>query len=145
MDWSKRLFTFAGGFLETNAYGDESDHTGVYFEHYGTGYQEDRQPDAVRIRYKPTALGYIRTDVSGIAQLWDEAQVRATAARLGYDFAEMVVYDPRSGRPPFARLKYQATRLAAEAVIVPSPDHFEGGCVPESLGKRLEVITVWPG
>ncbi|AYF79269.1 hypothetical protein D7D52_21825 [Nocardia yunnanensis] len=96
------------------------------------------------MRYKPAALGYLRCDVSGISQLWDETQVRRLAERFGYDFCGMVVFDPKSGRPPLARLKAQATRLDAEAVIVPSPDHFEGGQIPGSLVKQLDVITVHP-
>ncbi|MVU78243.1 hypothetical protein GPX89_13440 [Nocardia sp. ET3-3] len=96
------------------------------------------------MRYKPTALGYLRTDVSGIGQLWDESQIRRLAARLGYDFADMVVYDPVSRRPPLARLRAQTTRLDAEAVIVPSPEHFEGGKVPEALIQQIDVITVHP-
>lgn len=96
------------------------------------------------MRYKPTCLGYIRTDVSGLAQLWDQSQIRKLATRLGYDFTDMVIYDPRFGRPPLARLKAQATRLDAEAVIVPSPEHFEGGDIPGTLVQQLDVITVNP-
>ncbi|MEV6769040.1 hypothetical protein AB0N05_10490 [Nocardia sp. NPDC051030] len=96
------------------------------------------------MKYKPTAVGYLRTDVSKLAQLWDQTQIRRVAARLGYDFADMVVYDPRFGRPPLARLKAQATRLDAEAVIVPGPEHFEGGEVPGTLVQQLDVITVTP-
>ncbi|UFS93199.1 hypothetical protein [Nocardia huaxiensis] len=96
------------------------------------------------MRYRPTALGYIRTDVSGIGQLWDESQIRALAGRLGYDFAGVVVYDPTCGRPPLARLKVQVTLLDAEAVIVPGVEHFEGGQVPGSLVARADVITCHP-
>ncbi|MFI1918990.1 hypothetical protein [Nocardia sp. NPDC020380] len=96
------------------------------------------------MRYKPTALGYVRTDVSGISQLWDESQIRKLATRLSYDFSGMVVYDPNSGRPPLARLKAQATRLDAEAVIVPGPEHFEGSEIPGTLVQQLDVITVHP-
>ncbi|MFE3051962.1 hypothetical protein [Nocardia sp. NPDC059239] len=56
----------------------------------------------------------------------------------------MVVYDPKSGRPPLARLKAQATRLDAEAVIVPGPEHFADGQIPSSLVRRLDVITIHP-
>lgn len=97
------------------------------------------------MRYKPSALGYLRTDVSGIAQLWDESQIRKIATKLGYDFSGMVVYDPTSGRPPLARLRSQATRLDAEAVIVPDLTHFEDSQAPDSLMRQLAVITVYPG
>ncbi|MEV6102245.1 hypothetical protein [Nocardia sp. NPDC051981] len=73
---------------------------------------------------------YLRMDVSKMGQLWDETQVRRLAERYGYDLAEVVVYDPKSGRPPLARLKAQATRLDAEAVIVPGPEHFTDGRYP---------------
>ncbi|WP_306361489.1 hypothetical protein [Nocardia sp. CC227C] len=115
------LFVFPGGVLE---------------------YQE--RPRRVPMRSRPTAIGYLRTDVSGTARLRDQREIRRVAARLGYDFADMIVYDPSFGRPPLARLKAQATRLDAEAVIVPGPEHFDGGRVPESLVERLDVITVRP-
>lgn len=127
MTWRTRLTEFPGGLLETRVYEDESD---------------DDQPQGEEMHYKPAALGYLRSDVSGVSQLWDEAQIRRLASRLGYDFSGMVLYDPLSGRPPLARLKAQATRLDAEAVIVPGADHFEGGQVPESLVRQLDVITV---
>ncbi|WP_442942815.1 hypothetical protein [Nocardia sp. NBC_01503] len=79
-----------------------------------------------------------------MAQLWDQSQIRKLATRLGYDFADMVIYDPRFGRPPLARLKAQASRLDAEAVIVPSLEHFEGAEVPGTLVVQLDVITVTP-
>ncbi|WP_245663184.1 hypothetical protein [Nocardia inohanensis] len=96
------------------------------------------------MRYKPTCLGYLRVDVSGVAQLWDESRIRCLAERLGYDFAGIVVFDPRSGRPPLARLRAQASRLDAEAVIVPGPEHFESGQIPEALVRQLDVVTVHP-
>ncbi|AYF78686.1 hypothetical protein D7D52_03720 [Nocardia yunnanensis] len=96
------------------------------------------------MRYKPTCLGYLRTDVSGLAQLWDEQQIRKLAERFGYDLSEIVVFDPHSNRPPLARLKAQATRLAAEAVIVPTPDHFPNAEIPAPLVQRMDVITVTP-
>ncbi|WP_147287024.1 hypothetical protein [Nocardia otitidiscaviarum] len=79
-----------------------------------------------------------------MALLWDQSQLRKRAEQLGLDFADMVVYDPRFGRPPLARLKAQATRLRAEAIIVPSAEHFAGGQIPVDLIRRVDIITVTP-
>ncbi|WP_458687111.1 hypothetical protein [Nocardia tengchongensis] len=140
-----RLFQFPGGVLELQSHGDESeDSSGFYLEIHGHIAINGHEDRGAVMRWKPTCLGYIRTDVSGLAQLWDQSQIRKLATRLGYDFADMVVYDPKFGRPPLARLRAQATRLDAEAVIVPGPEHFEGGEVPGTLVQQLDVITVSP-
>lgn len=96
------------------------------------------------MKFRPTAVGYLRTDVSGATRLVDESEIRKVADRLGYDFADMIVYDPVFQRPPLARLKAQTTRLSASAVIVPSLDHFVPPSVPEELVLALDVITVSP-
>ncbi|MFJ4655282.1 hypothetical protein ACIP5Y_28730 [Nocardia sp. NPDC088792] len=141
----RRLFTFPGGFLELQNYGDKPGGcSGFYLEFHGYLALDGQENRGAVMRYQPTALGYLRTDVSGVAQLWDESQIRKTASRLGYDFSGMVIYDPLSGRPPLAKLKAQATRLDAEAVIVPGPEHFENGQVPGSLVLQLDVIAVHP-
>ncbi|MFE3058802.1 hypothetical protein [Nocardia sp. NPDC059239] len=140
-----RLFEFPGGVLELQSTGDESeDYSGFYLEVHGHIALDGHEDRGAVMRYKPTCLGYLRTDVSGVAQLWDQSQIRKLATRLGYDFADMVVYDPRFVRPPLARLRAQATRLDAEAVIVPSPEHFEGAEIPGTLVQQLDVITVNP-
>ncbi|MET9487924.1 hypothetical protein [Nocardia sp. NPDC006630] len=96
------------------------------------------------MRFRPTAVGYLRSDVSGIRQAWDEEQIRSRARRLGYDFAKLVVADGRSGRHLTAALKSAITRLDAEAVIVPDATHFEGHVIPDDLVKAADVITVDP-
>ncbi|WP_306363766.1 hypothetical protein [Nocardia sp. CC227C] len=138
-----RLGEFPGGVLEINAYDDDpaDGQPGVYLEIY---HAADDAQRGTEMRYRATAIGYLRTDISGVAQFRDEGQIRKLAARLGYDFADMIVYDPKFGRPPLARLKAQATRLDADAVIVPGPEHFEGGQVPGSLVRQVDVITVTP-
>lgn len=139
-----RLFTFPGGTLELQSWGDEDDdYRGIYLQLHGPAELVDNGGKVV-MRYKPTALGYLRTDVSGIGQLRDECQIRRLAERYGYDFADMVIFEPTLGRPPLARLKAQATRLDAEAVIVPGPEHFPGGAIPRTLVQQLDVITVVP-
>ncbi|WP_246023214.1 hypothetical protein [Nocardia yunnanensis] len=145
MNRRTRIYQFPGGVFELQATeGEVDDYAGFYLEFPGYGALIGQDDKGAVMRYKPAALGYLRCDVSGISQLWDETQVRRLAERFGYDFCGMVVFDPKSGRPPLARLKAQATRLDAEAVIVPSPDHFEGGQIPGSLVKQLDVITVHP-
>ncbi|MFI1916043.1 hypothetical protein [Nocardia sp. NPDC020380] len=138
------VFVFPGGLLEIEAdRGETGDSPGIYLECFGSC-DRDEQPQGAVMRYRPTALGYLRTDVSAIGQLWDESRIRQTAALLGFDLAGIVVYDPMTGRPPLARLRAQATRLDAVAVIVPELAHFEGGQVPESILRRFDVITVTP-
>ncbi len=138
-----RLGEFPGGVLEINAYDDDPTdcHPGVYLESRHADHSAQR---GAEMQYRPTAIGYLRTDVSGVARFHDESQIRTLATRLGYDFADMIVYDPKFGRPSLARLKAQATRLAAEAVFVPGPEHFESGRIPPSLVEKLDVITVTP-
>lgn len=145
MNRRTRLYEFPGGVFELQANGDDSeDYDGFYLQFKDSYVLDGHEERGAVMRYKPTCLGYLRTDVSGLAQLWDQSQIRKLATRLGYDFADMVIYDPRFGRPPLARLKAQASRLDAEAVIVPSLEHFEGAEVPGTLVVQLDVITVTP-
>ncbi|MEV6773858.1 hypothetical protein AB0N05_35005 [Nocardia sp. NPDC051030] len=140
-----RLFQFPGGVLELQGTGDDlEDCPGFYLEIHGHIALDGHEDGGTLMCWKPTCIGYQRVDVSGAALLWDQTQIRKLATRLGYDFTDMVVYDPKFGRPPLARLKAQATRLDAEAVIVPSPEHFTGGEIPGTLVQRLDVITVTP-
>ncbi|MEV6772597.1 hypothetical protein AB0N05_28565 [Nocardia sp. NPDC051030] len=140
-----RLFQFPGGVLELQSSGDDSeDYCGFYLEIHGHIALDGHEDRGAVMRYKATALGYLRTDVSGISQLWDEMCIRRLATRLGYDFTQLVVYDPNSARPPLARLKAQATRLDAEAVIVPGLSHFDNDEIPASLVRQLDVITCAP-
>ncbi|MFE3190898.1 hypothetical protein ACFXHA_17940 [Nocardia sp. NPDC059240] len=96
------------------------------------------------MKFRPTAVGYVRSDISGAGQAWDEEQIRSLARRLGYDFAKMVVVDGRSGKSPLAVLKATVTRLAAEAVVVPTADHFDSEAALTDLVKAADVITVNP-
>ncbi|MEC3916901.1 hypothetical protein [Nocardia sp. CDC160] len=138
-----RLFQFPGGVLELSRGDELDDYSGFYLEIRGHIALDGHEDRGAEMRYKATALGYLRTDVSGISQQWDESEIRRLATRYGYDFAGMVIYDPNSGRPPLARLKAQATRLDAEAVFVPSLEHFEGEA-PGSLVQKLDVVTIHP-
>lgn len=92
---------------------------------------------------KPNAIGFLRSDVSGIRQIWDETQIRSVAKRLGYDLCKILVFGPDSERQ-MARLKATITQLDAESVIVPGVEHFQAGQVPATLVRTVDVITVDP-
>ncbi|MEC3951937.1 hypothetical protein VMT65_02720 [Nocardia sp. CDC153] len=92
---------------------------------------------------EPSAIGWLRSDISGDRREWDEARIRGLAHRLGYDLRKTVVFGPWTDRPVH-RLRMLVSRLDLEAVIVPSVDHFEGGCVPPELVAVTDIITVFP-
>lgn len=90
----------------------------------------------------PTAIGYLRSDVSGARQQWDEMHVRSLSKRLGYTLSKTVVLSEHI-EDPIARLINVVRRMRAEAVVVPSLEHF-GGTVPDELVRVVDVITVEP-
>lgn len=89
-----------------------------------------------------TAIGYLRSDISGERRQWDERQNRSRAARLGYTVAKTVVFSQRTD-DPIQRLVNVIRNTGAEAVVVPSADHL-GGEIPEALVRVADVITVQP-
>ena len=94
------------------------------------------------MRARPTAIGYLRRDVSGISQEWDEIQVRSIAKRLGYDLAKTVVFGCETDHPG-RRLLNVVRTIDADVVIVPSAEHF-GGAIPDLLVQACDVVTVSP-
>ncbi|MBF6129014.1 hypothetical protein [Nocardia brasiliensis] len=94
------------------------------------------------MRRRPAAIGYLRRDVSGARQQWDEVLIRSLAQRFGYDLAKTVVFGAETD-DVLHRLTTVAQRLGVDAVIVPGAAHFEGG-VPEQLVQICDVITVAP-
>ncbi|PXX63199.1 hypothetical protein DFR70_106259 [Nocardia tenerifensis] len=94
------------------------------------------------MRRRPAAVGYLRRDVSGARQQWDEVLIRSLAQRFGYDLAKTVVFSAETD-DPVERLAKVARRLSSEVVIVPSTAHF-GGDVPGELVQVCDVITVAP-
>ncbi len=94
------------------------------------------------MRARPTAIGYLRRDVSGLSQTWDEIQIRSVAKRLGYELAKTVVFGPQTDSP-LSRLLNVVRRVDADAVIVPGVQHL-GWEVPSELVKAVDVITVSP-
>ncbi|MFI6167726.1 hypothetical protein ACIBCN_13155 [Nocardia sp. NPDC051052] len=94
------------------------------------------------MRRRPAAVGYLRRDVSGARQQWDEVLIRSLAQRFGYDLAKTVVFGAETD-DVIGRLVTVARRLGTDAVIVPSTAHFEGD-VPDELVQVCDVITVAP-
>lgn len=91
---------------------------------------------------KPPAIGYLRSDVSGVSRVWDEIQIRTVAERLGYRFTKTIVFSNFTDQP-VAQLLSAVRRAGAEAVVVPSSAHL-GDDIPEELVNAADVITVTP-
>jgi hypothetical protein len=72
---------------------------------------------------KPTAIGYLRSDISGTAQNWDEIRMRALKKRYVYDLAKTIVFTPRT-LDPITRLITIIRRTGTKAVT-PHLRHLE--------------------
>ncbi len=92
---------------------------------------------------KPIAVGYLRRDIAGVAQGWNETQIRGVARRLGYNLAKTVVFSAKTANP-IPELIATARRAKSDAVIVPSVTHFERNAIPDELTQVVDVITVSP-
>lgn len=84
------------------------------------------------------ALGYLRADLSGIRQPWDEIRMRHLAPRLGYTLSKTVVFTAATDNR-IERLLAQIDRHGARAVFVPDPEHLEGGL--EVIRARVGVVV----
>ncbi|MFD3509314.1 hypothetical protein [Nocardia sp. NPDC058666] len=89
---------------------------------------------------KPTAIGYLRSDISGPDPNWHEIRIRSRAKRYGYDLAKTIVFTPRTP-DPITRLITIAHRTDAEAVFTPHLGHL-GTDMPIALVSTCDVITV---
>ncbi|WP_067697758.1 hypothetical protein [Nocardia jejuensis] len=89
------------------------------------------------------AIGYLRSDLSGMRQPWDEAQIRNLATKLKYDFRKTIVFN--SGiEEKVRRLRVAIDRTHAAAIVVPSIGHFEHG-IPKEILEVADVIAVDTG
>lgn len=91
---------------------------------------------------KPQAIGYIRSDISGTRQQWDESQIRSLAKRLGYDLRKTAAFSENTDRP-IHRLRVMLDRLGVDTIITPSIAHLDND-VPPELTDVTEIITVDP-
>ncbi|MRH89200.1 hypothetical protein GFY24_17380 [Nocardia sp. SYP-A9097] len=87
----------------------------------------------------PTAIGYLRADVSGPQLEWDKRRIRRLAKRLGYALLRIVVFAPQTDDMT-ARLVNVTRHLHVDAVIVPSVEHFDGAQAPVPLVQAADVI-----
>ncbi|GGN94277.1 hypothetical protein [Nocardia rhizosphaerihabitans] len=89
---------------------------------------------------KPIAIGYLRSDLSGAAQNWDEIRIRSLAKRYGYDLAKTIVFTARTADPVTGLITI-VRRINAEAVLAPHRRHL-GVEIPLALVGTCDVITV---
>ncbi|GAB4588211.1 hypothetical protein [Nocardia sp. IFM 10818] len=92
----------------------------------------------------PSAVGFLRSDVSGLNQPRDELRILAAARRTGYDLRKTIVFSEHT-EDRMRRLRVAIARLGVNAVIVPSTEHFDDRTIPEELLEVAAVITVSPG
>ncbi|WP_194835568.1 hypothetical protein [Nocardia sp. XZ_19_369] len=90
---------------------------------------------------QPAAIGYVRHDISGAQQTWDETQIRSLAKRLGYELIENVVFGADTA-DRLGQLGDIVRRHDAEALITPTLEHLDGTAEP--LVEICDVITVRP-
>lgn len=87
------------------------------------------------------AIGYVRSDISGLNQRSDEEQLRGLAKSRGYNLRKTIVFGSRTDDPE-RRLAVVLSRMhTVEAVLVPSVAHFDGGAVPASISQRAKVVV----
>ncbi|MFD6160833.1 hypothetical protein ACFWF7_15015 [Nocardia sp. NPDC060256] len=90
---------------------------------------------------RPTAIGYLRRDVSGISQVWDETQIRSVAKRLGYELAKIVAFGAHTDEP-VSQLLNTIARVRADAVVIPTLAHLADEL--DMVVQVCDVITVNP-
>ncbi|MGW4720787.1 hypothetical protein [Nocardia sp. NPDC004260] len=94
------------------------------------------------MREIPTAIGYLRRDIRGASQQWDQANIRRLAHRLGYELIKTVTF---TDTPDIVvhRLIDIVRDLDIDAVICHAPAHL-GGDIPVELMQVADVITLNP-
>ncbi len=91
---------------------------------------------------KPPAIGYLRRDISGVAQSWDETQIRSLAERMGYRCTKTVVFSERT-LDPLGKLLEVVASTEAAAVVTAGLAHFDHD-LPERLLAVCDIVTVSP-
>lgn len=97
---------------------------------------------------KAPAIAYLRTDLSGARQYWDERRMRCLSERLGYFLCKTLVLCAAT-HSRIDRLLGQIATEHAEAVFVPHLDHLEGEHMrvvarADVIVDAQEVYARWP-
>jgi len=77
------------------------------------------------MKAKAIAIGYLRRDISGESQPWDEIQIRTHAKGLGVNLAKTIVFSLYTDRP-IQRLMDALKAAGATYVICPGVEHLDG-------------------
>lgn len=91
---------------------------------------------------RPPAIGYLRSDISGVSKDWDQIQIQILAERLGYRLAKTIEFTQNTA-DPIGQLLATIARDKVDAVVVPSAEHLSGE-IPAALVSAADVITVSP-
>lgn len=89
-----------------------------------------------------SAIGYVRTDICGVGQVWDEAEMRCAADEQGYDLRKTIAFAGTTF-DPIGRLADIAAELGVDAVFSPSFAHL-GDVIPDRLIRVCAVVVVKP-
>ncbi|MEV0766231.1 hypothetical protein [Nocardia sp. NPDC050435] len=81
---------------------------------------------------KPSAIGYLRTDISRDNQRWDEARMRSAAADCGYNLRKTMAVSSES-EASLQALVGMVERVGASAVVTPALNHFARREFPADL------------
>lgn len=97
---------------------------------------------------KAPAIAYLRTDLSGAWQHWDECRMRRLATRLGYELRAILVLSAASDSRIDRVLEWIEIERA-EAVFVPHLDHLDGEYLrvvdrADVIVDAREVYARWP-
>ncbi|WP_405494854.1 hypothetical protein [Nocardia sp. NBC_00511] len=90
----------------------------------------------------PSAVGFLRSDISGTRREHDERQIERTARLKGYDLRKTVVFSENTIRKNY-RLRIALSRAGVDTVIVPSLEHFDGQ-VPAEVVAVADIVTISP-
>ncbi|WP_218002431.1 hypothetical protein [Nocardia brevicatena] len=84
------------------------------------------------------AIAYLRTDISGVHQKWDETQMRGLAKRLGFNLCKTIAFS-HTTRDPIGKLLEVVEHQRVDTVFVPHVGHL--GDDLDRVAARIEVIV----